>query len=236
MNRWQSEPDAAAVADAACRLIGMAARQAIADHGHFRLVLAGGTTPRATYQRLANSDQNWKRWSLYYGDERCVPADDPQRNSRMVIDTGLAGRVAKHAPIPTELGAKAAAAKYRDRVKAAMPFDMVLLGMGEDGHTASLFPGQKWPDKTVFAVSKAPKPPAERVTLGVKALQSCTSMLILVAGSSKCDAVQQWRHGVDLPIARVADVDHALVVVDRNCLAFAGRQAEEPGEPIKSSG
>lgn len=236
MNRWQAEPDAAAVADAACRLIGMAARQAIADHGRFRLVLAGGSTPRATYQRLANSDQNWKRWALYYGDERCVPADDPERNSQMVIDTGLAGRVAKHYPIPTELGAKAAAAKYRERVKAALPFDMVLLGMGEDGHTASLFPGQKWPDKSVFAVSKAPKPPAERVTLGIQALQNCASMLILVAGSTKCDALQQWRQGIDVPIARVADVDHALVVVDRNCLTFAGRQAEESGEPIKSSG
>ena len=236
MNRWQPEPDAPSVADAACRLIGMAARQAIADHGRFRLVLAGGSTPRATYERLASSDQNWKRWSLYYGDERCVPPDDPERNSQMVVETGLADRVGKHYPIPTELGAKAAAAKYRARIKTALPFDMVLLGMGEDGHTASLFPGQKWPDKTVFAVSGAPKPPAERVTLGVGALQNCASMLILVTGSNKFEAVQQWRHGVDLPIARVSDVDHALVVVDRNCLAFAGRQAEDPGESIKSPG
>ena len=234
MNRWQPEPDAASVADAACRLIGMAARQAIADHGRFRLVLSGGSTPQATYERLAHSDQNWKRWSLYYGDERCLPADDPERNSQMVIGTGLAERVGRHYPIPTELGAKEAATKYRERIKTALPFDMVLLGMGEDGHTASLFPGQKWPDKTVFAVSNAPKPPAERVTLGVRALQDCASMLILVTGSSKYEAVQQWRHGVDLPIARVSDIDHALILVDRDCLAFGGNQAVDAGEPVES--
>ena len=62
---WQIEADAAAVADAACRLIGIAARDAIAERGRFRLVLAGGATPMATYRRLASSDQNWKRWSLY---------------------------------------------------------------------------------------------------------------------------------------------------------------------------
>ena len=230
MASWQTEPDAAAVADAACRLIGIAARKAIADHGHFRLVLAGGATPKATYERLSRSDQAWKNWSLYYGDERCLPADDPQRNSQMVIETGLAGRVGKHYPIPTELGAKTAASKYRARLKSIESFDMVLLGMGEDGHTASLFPGHKWPDKSVFAVSDAPKPPPERVTLGVKALQNCDAMLILVSGESKIAAVQQWRSGIDLPVARVSNIDQALVLVEKNCLMFANGQSNGDAE------
>jgi len=234
MAQWQTEADAATVADAACRLIGIAARNAIAERNRFRLVLAGGSTPLATYQRLAASDQNWKRWSLYYGDERCVPADDPQRNSRMVMATGLPERVGKHFPIPTELGAKVAATRYRERIQGVMPFDMVLLGMGDDGHTASLFPGRDWPDKPVFAVKNAPKPPPERVTLGVKALQNCRSMLILVTGESKIEAVKQWRSGVDLPIARVSQVDQALVLVERKCLEFAGGQSVAPPEPIKS--
>ena len=222
---WQTEVDAAAVADAACRLIGIAARDAIAERGRFRLVLAGGSTPMATYRRLAASDQNWKRWSLYYGDERCVPADDPQRNSWAVIATGLPEKVGKHFPIPAEMGAKAAATEYRARIKPAMPFDMVLLGMGEDGHTASLFPDQYWPDKTVFAVKNAPKPPAERVTLGINALQNCRSMLILVTGEHKTHAVQQWRAGVELPVARVGDIGQARVVIERKCLELATDQA-----------
>ncbi|MCB1792539.1 MAG: 6-phosphogluconolactonase [Gammaproteobacteria bacterium] len=233
---WQTEIDAAAVADAACRLIGIAARNAIAEHGKFRLVLAGGSTPKATYERLANSDQQWKRWSLYYGDERCLPADDPERNSVMVAATGLADRVGHHYPIPTELGAKTAATEYRQIIKRALPFDMVLLGIGEDGHTASLFPGHKWPDKSAFAVSDAPKPPPSRVTLSVKTLQQCRAMLVLVTGESKIEAVNRWRSGIDLPVARVSDIDQALILVERNCLVFAGGQAEPSIESIRSDG
>lgn len=234
MTDWQIEADAAAVADAACRLIGMAARAAIADHGRFRLVLAGGGTPRAAYERLAVSDQDWKRWVLYYGDERCLPAADPQRNSQMVAASGLAGRVGKHYPIPAELGAKAAAASYRERIKGVQPFDMVLLGMGEDGHTASLFPGHSWPDKNVFAVKNAPKPPAERVTLGVRALQNCHAMLILITGASKAAAVRRWRRGdADLPVARVGSIAQARVLVEKSCLEFAGAQETAQAERLE---
>lgn len=227
--QWRTEPDAAAVADAACRLIGMAASTAIAERGRFRLVLAGGSTPLATYRRLATSDQQWKKWTLYYGDERCLPADDPERNSVMVAETGLPALAGKHYPIPTEIGAKAAASKYRTRIASAMPFDMVVLGMGHDGHTASLFPDRKWPDKSVFAVSDSPKPPPERVTLGPDALRDCRAMLVLITGVDKADAVGRWRGGGDLPIARVADLDQAQVLIDRDCFNQAvqtsGREA-----------
>jgi 6-phosphogluconolactonase len=220
--QWQTEPDAASVADAACRAIGLAARAAIGERGRFRLVLAGGSTPLETYRRLADSDQQWKRWTLYYGDERCPPADHPERNSVAVAGTGLVERAGKHYPIPTELGAKTAAAKYRARIASAMPFDLVLLGMGDDGHTASLFPGADWPDKTVFAVRDSPKPPAERVTLGPTALRACRALLVLVTGVDKAAAVGRWRAGEDLPVARVADGAPARVIVERACLEAAG--------------
>ena len=233
--RWQTEADAAAVADTACRLIGIAAREAIRERGSFRLVLAGGSTPMDMYRRLAVSSQKWKRWSLYYGDERCVPTDHPERNSRNVAATGLAARAAKHHPIPTELGAEQAAAAYRARIAKAQPFDMVLLGMGEDGHTASLFPGRDWPQESVFAVKNSPKPPAERVTLGISALQNCRAMLVLVTGQNKADAVRRWRNGADLPVARVSDVDHSLVLIERKCLAFAGGQFAPDAGAIESA-
>lgn len=231
---WRIEADEAAVADAACRLISSAAREAIAERGRFRLVLAGGGTPLSTYCRLAASNQRWKRWHLYYGDERCLPVDDLERNSEMVIATGITERVGGHFPIPTELGAKLAAQAYRKTIKNAQPFDMVLLGMGEDGHTASLFPGRSWPDKSVFAVKDAPKPPAERVTLGIKALQNCRAMIVMATGSAKGAAVQQWRDGADLPIARVSDIPQATILVDRNCLDIAGGQSDRPVETIES--
>jgi 6-phosphogluconolactonase len=227
--QWRTETDAAAVADAACRLIGMAASAAIAERGRFRLALAGGSTPLETYRRLAASDQQWKKWTLYYGDERCHPTDHPERNSVMVAATGLAALAGKHYPIPAELGGKAAAAKYRERVAAAVPFDMVVLGMGQDGHTASLFPGHKWPDKPVFAIDDAPKPPPERVTLGPGALRNCRAMLVLITGDDKADAVRRWRDGEPLPIARVADLDQAQVLVDRSCFYHAITSADPAG-------
>ena len=107
---------------------------------------------------------------------------------------------------------------------------MVLLGMGEDGHTASLFPGLEWPDKPVFAVRGAPKPPPERVTLGVATLQNCRSMLVMVTGESKVAALRQWRAGADLPIARVSAVEHALVLVERKCLELADDPLAAPSE------
>lgn len=225
MTSWRTEADAQAVADSACRMIGQAARSAIEDHGSFSLVLAGGTTPLDTYRRLAASDQQWKKWTLYYGDERCLPAGHPDLNSSMVVATGLTDHVPRHRPIPTDLGAKEAAADYRGQIKSALPFDMVVLGMGEDGHTASLFPGQDWPDEPVFAVRQAPKPPSERVTLGVGTLQNCAGLLVLVAGDGKAAAVRRWRAGADLPVSRVSDVDHATVLVERRCMDFATDQA-----------
>jgi len=233
--RWQTEADAAAVADTACRLIGVAARQAIRERGRFRLVLSGGSTPMEMYRRLAVSTQEWQRWSLYYGDERCLPIDHAARNSRAVTATGLAARVGRHYPIPTELGAEQAAAGYRARIDKAQPFDMVLLGMGEDGHTASLFPGHHWPQASVFAVTDSPKPPRERVTLGVAALQNCRSMLVLVTGTNKAEAVRKWREGADLPVARVSDVEHSLVLIERKCLAFADGQTIPDAAAIESA-
>ena len=234
MALWQTEADAASVADAACHLIGIAAHAAIREHGEFRLVLAGGSTPLAMYRRLALSDQEWARWSLYYGDERCVPPDHPQRNSLQVRQTGLAARVGRHYPIPAERGGEQAATEYRSCIAAAQPFDMVLLGMGEDGHTASLFPDRAWPAEDAFAVTDAPKPPPERVTLGVAALQNCSTMLVLVTGGNKAAALRRWREGADLPIARVCDVAHARVLVERKCLLFADSQSDAGGQAIES--
>ncbi len=225
MTLWQTEADDAALADAACRLIGSAAASAIAARNRFRLVLAGGSTPLDIYRRLAVSDQAWKNWTLYYGDERCLPADDPQRNSQMVAATGLADRAGEHFPIPTELGAELAAAQYQALIGTILPFDLVLLGIGEDGHTASLFPGHAWPEESVFAVQDAPKPPPQRVTLGIAALQNCHQMLVLITGMNKVDAVRRWRAGADLPVAHVAGVRHARVLIERDCLSAA----DDPG-------
>lgn len=214
MTQWYPVNGTESLALAACDRIGTMARQAIAQRGRFSLVLAGGSTPRHTYELLCSTEQDWSAWALYYGDERCLPKGHPQRNSSMVELTGLAGRAGGHYPIPAELGAETAAAIYAGTIEGVLPFDMVLLGMGGDGHTASLFPGQHWACRAVIPVHDAPKPPPDRVSLSPGSLRACREMLALIAGRSKREALREWRAGRHLPIAEVADVPQATVLLD----------------------
>jgi len=216
--RWHRMPDPEALVRAVVQRILARAQAAIADHAAFRIVLAGGSTPQAVYRALAATPADWSRWQVYFGDERCLPADDPQRNSVMALQNWL-DRVdmpgANIHPIPAELGAETAAAGYAAVIAGARPFDLVLLGVGEDGHTASLFPGQRHAaGAAVHAVHAAPKPPADRVTLAVEALNDSVEVLILATGSSKRAAVQRWKAGAALPVARIHGLHGADVYLD----------------------
>ena len=194
------------------------ATAAIQEHGSFRLVLAGGTTPQQVYRLLAQAPADWPHWHIYYGDERCLPADDAERNSHMANTAWLnAVEIPQHNihPIPAELGAAAAAAQYAKIIEQARPFDLVLLGMGEDGHTASLFPGQQHPqNQPVHAVHNAPKPPADRVSLSRDSLSDSHEVLILITGAGKRAALAQWQAGEQLPIATISARQRVIVLTD----------------------
>jgi 6-phosphogluconolactonase len=203
--RWHVRENPAAVAAEACRIILEAAEEAITARGRFRIVLAGGQTPEKTYELLAEAAANWSLWEIYFGDERCLPLDDPSRNSLMAHRTWL-GKVPLSEenvhPIQGELGAATAALLYQERLKNVLPFDLVVLGLGEDGHTASLFPGRHRPiTELVYPVFDAPKPPAERVTLSVEALSQTRLLMVLVCGEEKRQAVADWRQGKKLPVS-----------------------------------
>jgi len=183
------------------------------------IVLAGGTTPLAAYGVLAGASADWSAWEVYFGDERCLPPDHAERNS-LAATLALLGRVpipADHVfPIAAELGPEAAASAYAPLVESALPFDLVLLGMGEDGHTASLFPGHTIPEGAlVMPVQDAPKPPAARVSLTPRALSAAREVLILVTGAGKREALAAWRGGADLPVARIATAGHTIALLDR---------------------
>lgn len=211
--------DADAVALEAAQRILQSAARAIAEHGLFRIVLAGGRTPEAAYRLLVGADTDWSRWEIYFGDERCLPVDDAERNSLMAARALLdpvAIPAANIHPIPAEHGAEAAAKAYQPVIRAALPFDLVLLGIGEDGHTASLFPGQQHPaGQLVHAVHNAPKPPPDRVSLGAGALSEAREVLILATGAGKRAAIKAWRAGEPLPIAAIGGPAYVDVLLDR---------------------
>jgi 6-phosphogluconolactonase len=204
--RWLGVADAAALRDSACRRILEAAADAMQRRDRFTIVLAGGNTPQGVYRMLRGADTDWSRWQVYFGDERCLPTDNPERNSRMAAETWL-----DHVSIPknqvhilpAEHGADAAAQAYADALRQVGDFDLVLLGLGEDGHTASLFPGHDWGADAdaadTLAVLDAPKPPAQRVSLSARRLSRARAVLFLVTGEAKHDAVTRWRAGADIP-------------------------------------
>ena len=178
------------------------------------LVLAGGNTPKRCYELLAGGEVKWGRVTVLFGDERCVPPDDPDSNFRMARES-LLDRVAPATVhrIAGELGPDEAAAAYDRIVGALAPLDVVLLGAGEDGHTASLFPGHPELQARGWAVGvrSAPKPPPERVSLTLPALQGARHVIVLATGSGKADAVAKARRG-EVPSGMIAG---ALWLIDR---------------------
>lgn len=205
------------VAEQACQRILAAAEKAIAERGIFKIVLAGGTTPEATYRALAAQTSDWSKWHVYIGDERCLPVDDADRNSVMA-----ARSLTAHVAIPdkqvyvidAEKGAEVAAKAYADVVSSAVPFDMVLLGMGEDGHTASLFPGHEHnTSEMTHAVHNAPKPPSDRVSLSAVALANTHELLMLITGAGKQEPLARWQAGEVLPIATI-NAENTLMLLD----------------------
>lgn len=218
-SRWHCLDSADQVAEAVYERIMAAADSAISKNGKFKLVLAGGSTPEKVYQLLAKANADWGRWYIYYGDERCLPTDHKDRNSVMAKQAFL-DKVAIPAQqiftIPAELGPVAGAESYQQTVADAIPFDMVLLGMGEDGHTASLFPGhQHDPEAMAHAVFNSPKPPPERVSISAKALADTVELMFLVTGSNKQEAVKAWRQGADLPVATIKPENPVDIYIDK---------------------
>ena len=213
--------DATALRAEAVQRILDAAESAIAGRGEFHLVLAGGNTPRAIYRELAEANADWAHWQIWFGDERCLPPLHPDRNSIMAgaawLDQSTIPRANIH-PIPAELGPIDGARAYAQEIGDVGQFDLVLLGLGEDGHTASLFPEQDWGDADnadhTLAVFNAPKPPPERISLSARRLSETRAALFLIDGEGKRQALTAWRAGAKIPataIRPVAGVD-ALVV------------------------
>ncbi len=190
------EDPAAAVDALADWLLGRLAL-AIDDRGGARIALAGGGTPRPLYRTLARRPDalDWSRVQVFWGDERCVPADDPASNYRMARETLLEplglGPSSIHR-IPGELPPDETAVAYA-RTLGDSPLDLVLLGLGGDGHTASIFPDTPVQVAAARAVlaTRSPAPPIHRVTLGYGPINGARAVAFLALGSGKAGPVSR---------------------------------------------
>jgi len=223
--RWHPYDTIAKLEQAILNTILFAAHQAIAQRAAFHIVLAGGTTPRRIYESLCKIDANWAAWHIYFGDERCLPRNHAERNNEMASRAWL-NHVAIPSnqihPIPGELGSESAASNYRDILRKIDQFDLVLLGLGEDGHTASLFPDHDWGTSAnspeIITVNDAPKPPPERVSLSAHRLSQADQVMFLVTGESKRQAVRDWRNGVNIPATAISPANGVDVYIEANLL------------------
>ena len=202
-----------AVAEAAARDAAETLSRAVSTHGRATWVLAGGSTPNLAYGILSESYRDYLDWSkvtFLIGDERIGPLNGPDNNWQ-IIEQLFLQRIPDATFIrpKSDLPAEEAADDYTGRIESIGRFDLTWLGMGEDGHTLSLFPNHPDfnpnDDRLVIPVHSSPKPPADRISLTLHALTRSEHTIILATGASKKDALTNALiDGSDLPIAQAA--------------------------------
>ncbi len=210
-------PDAEELAQGAAAFVASAAEQSIRKRGRFVIALSGGSSPRRLYELLAESEQDWPNWHVFWSDERAVRPDHADSNFGMVksaLLNHIAIPIGNVRRIETERPAPVAARRYEEAIQALLgkkpAFDLVLLGVGEDGHTASLFPGDaavRERAKLVTACRMEGSGPA-RVTFTLPLINASRRAAILATGEAKAAMVQRAiepaLRGPDIPAGLVA--------------------------------
>ena len=195
--------DSAKLQAEVCDLVSVVAKKSIDDHGHFSVGLSGGSVAKFVSQGLrGRSDIEWAKWHIFYCDERHVPFSS-EDSTHAFIKRELLDHVSVPADnvytIDPTLDVNGAAEDYVRKIRKLYPgealpsFDLLLLGMGPDGHTCSLFPGHpglQETKKVVIPIADSPKPPPSRITLTLPVLNNAKCVAVISAGSSKADAVR----------------------------------------------
>ena len=206
-------PSPDALADAAADAIEAALQSALDARGRASLVATGGRSPGPVYDRLAKADLDWAHVAVTLSDERHVDTDSPNANARLLRERLFVGPAAAAQFLPLT--------DYAERVlRKLLPFDAVMLGMGEDGHIASLIPGSPVmahamdPDGQALT-AESPQgfgsPPVARITLTLSALLQSRAIFLLIAGEAKRQVIADALAGADLPVRAILNQDHVPV-------------------------
>ena len=218
------QADGEAAAHYCAAELAEAIREAIAERGAAHVALSGGNTPVRTYELLGGLVGSGENVHLWLADERCVPLDDPESNAKLISETLDLPAATLHT-VDGTLGPDEAATAYASELGDVV-LDLALLGLGPDGHTASLFPGHATLEQhasRVLPVSDSPKPPPDRVTMSLDSLGAARSLLLLVTGEDKADALARTlaEPSLEAP-ASLLPRERLEVVADRAALGEAG--------------
>ena len=202
------------------------ANNSIADHGAFYVALAGGSSPENIFKLLADAPYikqvDWSKVWLFWSDERCVPPDDPASNYKMAMDSGLAKLpIPRHQVIRMkgELDPHESAKEYQDKIEG-VPFDMIMLGMGDDGHTASLFPDTEALNETkaLVVANYVPQKDSWRLTMTFPCINQGQHIVFYIFGEKKQVALKNVLSSKStLPASRIGTTTHkALFICDED--------------------
>jgi len=215
MHSWNISSDIEQASLAAAEFLAEKIKLCVDEKDICHVALAGGNTPALCMRLLSEKKLPWTKVHWYLGDERCYPAGHEERNDVMLqnnlwslLPAGVDLSANIH-PIPAELGPEDAADQYRELINDISRIDIAFLGIGEDGHTASLFPGNAalTDDRSVIPVHDAPKLPSDRVSLSRQTLNHAGCRLVLTAGASKASVIKRIRDGELLPVNLIGDID-----------------------------
>ncbi len=230
-------PDPKALFRAAAETITNALQSALDERGNATFVLSGGNTPRGVYEDLgcACGRPDWARVEFFWGDERCVPPGDKESNFYLVQSSLLFRLTVPERNIhriQADLKDSDSAARlYEEEIRAHVAgsplprFDLVLLGMGDDGHTASLFPGAQWDATRLVVGAYSPQPPYRRVSMTPLLLNAARLAVFLVSGTAKAPALKRVAEdpGCDFPSRRIRPSQGSLIwMVDQAAASLLG--------------
>jgi len=220
-----SFPDTSTLSDSLAEYILKAQRESIDKRGRFTIAISGGSLPKTLTALITKSGVKWDKWHIFYSDERVVPLDDPDSNHALAK-----GTLYSQVPIPREnihtidpdllhdleeladAYEKELIREFAQKDSARFPiFDLILLGVGPDGHTASLFPGHELlseEDRWVAYIEDSPKPPPRRITLTLPVINHATRVAFVATGSGKAETLSAILDNPEkgLPAARVRPV------------------------------
>jgi len=234
----QVYPDWEGLGRSAANALVEAIHEAVGRRGRCGLALSGGRTPRRLYELLGSEYADgipWDRVRLFWGDERCVPPDHPDSNYRLAYDALIAHISIPEENVhrvPTELGPERAAEAYERTLRAFGPLDVVLLGVGADGHVVSLFPSHPALEERERWVRAIPEPlgspPHPRVTLTLPALDAAQTAFFLASGGEKRSVIRTIltdpQASTRYPAARVRPRGRLVWFLDRSCAEGQGRR------------